>query len=46
MILKHFSANVRQSLQNGLILKFAIGRLENGFKAVLRSKVNVLSVWK
>ena len=38
MILKHLSGNVRQSFQNGLILKFVIGSiLENGFEITLRS---------
>ena len=45
--LKPFSGKANQSLQNGFILKFARESiLEIGFEATLKSKTNVLSVWK
>ena len=45
--LKPFSGKANQSLQNGFILNFARGStLEIGFEATLKSKTNVLSVWK
>ena len=43
--LKQFSGKARQGLQNQLNSKLVIGSfLENGF--TLRSKTNVLSIWK
>ena len=45
--LKKFSGKANQSLQTGLILKFAKGSsLEIGFEATFKSNTNVLSVWK
>ena len=45
--LKPFSEKVRQSVQNYLNQNLVKRRfLENGFQAPLRSKTNVLSVWK
>ena len=45
--LKPFSRKANRSLQNGFILKFARESiLEIDFEATLKSKTNVLSVWK
>ena len=45
--LKPFSEEARQSVQNYLNQNLVIGSfLENGFEAILRSKTNVLTVWK
>ena len=45
--LKQFSGKVRQSVQNYLNQNFVIGSfLENGFKATLSSKTNVLTFKK
>ena len=45
--LKPFFGKVRQSVQIYLNQNLVIGSfLENGFEATLRSKMNVLSVWK
>ena len=45
--LKPFSGKARQSLQDHLNSKLFIGTfLENGFESTLRSKTNVLSIWK
>ena len=45
--LKPFSEEARQSVRNYLNQNLVIGRfLENGFEAILRSKTNVLTVWK
>ena len=45
--LKPFSGKVRQIVQNYLNQNLVIRSfLENGFKVILNSKTNVLSVWK
>ena len=47
MKLKPFSGKLSQSVQNCLNQNSVVGSLlENGFEANLRSKANVLSVWK
>ena len=44
---KPFSGKVRQSVQNCLNSRLVIkSSLENGFEATLKSKTNVLRVWK
>ena len=45
--LKPFFGKARQSVQNWLNWELVIGSiLENGFEAKLKSKTNVLSLWK
>ena len=39
--LKQFSGKAKQGIQNGLTRK-----LENSFKATLRSKMNVMNIWQ